>query len=147
VVAPESPRPALTKPSAFPYLASHSVCLVPNDEHQLVIRASIAGGMCFGYIDRSAAPYAAVDDSHVRITSGNRALVHREVGILLGLEFEGTCICPEIVGIAVGNDSFPGLGTARVFAKTCHPVLCRDEIKRLRRATTLSPASEGCRVR
>jgi hypothetical protein len=44
----------------------------------------------------------------------------REVGIFLGIEIEGTSICPGIVGKAVGNDSFPGWRSDPSFAITCH---------------------------
>jgi hypothetical protein len=55
------PRPALTKLLAFTYLSLQSVSLVPDDEHQLVIQDSVAGGMRCGYYgDGSAALFAAV---------------------------------------------------------------------------------------
>jgi hypothetical protein len=37
----------------------------------LVIHESVAGGMCFGYGDGSAARHETVDDSHLLISSGN----------------------------------------------------------------------------
>jgi hypothetical protein len=41
------------------YLLSQSVGVVPGDEYQLVVLASVGGGMCCGYGDGSAALYAA----------------------------------------------------------------------------------------
>jgi hypothetical protein len=50
------------------YLLSQSVGLVPGDEYQLVILASVGDGMCYGYGDGSVELYATVDDSDVLIT-------------------------------------------------------------------------------
>jgi hypothetical protein len=70
------PRPALTKLLAFTYLSLQSVSLVPDDEHQLVIQDSVAGGMRCGYYgDGSAALFAAVDDSNTHY----RLVIHDSV--------------------------------------------------------------------
>ncbi len=51
------------------YLLSQSVCLVPDDEYQLVVLDSVGDGMCCGYGDGSATLYQlTVDDSNVLIT-------------------------------------------------------------------------------
>jgi hypothetical protein len=45
------PRPALMKLSAFAYLSSQYISLVPDDEHRRVIHDSVSGGMrcgCYG---------------------------------------------------------------------------------------------------
>ena len=55
---------------------SQSVCLVPDDEYQLVVLDSVGDGMCCGYGDGSATLYQlTVDDSNVLITSSNGRLV------------------------------------------------------------------------
>ncbi len=65
----------------------------------------------------------------------------REVGILLGIEIEGASICPEISGKPLAMILPLDGRAARICEYVCSG-LYREGIKRLRRATTLSLASE-----
>jgi hypothetical protein len=60
---------SFNKVAEFGYWLSQFVDFVPSDEYRLVIRNSVAGGMCFGYGDGSAALYATMDDSHEQCAS------------------------------------------------------------------------------
>ena len=58
---------SFNKVTEFGYWLSQFVDLVPSDGYRLVIRDSVAGGVCFG--DRSAALYATMNDSHEQCVS------------------------------------------------------------------------------
>jgi hypothetical protein len=69
LVAPESHDQCTAAASGFDRVTEFGYFSIVG-EKRLLVHGSVAGGMCFGYGDGSAAIYASEDNFHFLITSG-----------------------------------------------------------------------------